>query len=146
MQMRGITALLLIAITFAPAAFPNVRQLSPHGSVEQVEKYRKTELYFGTGKPDGTEITDEEWQDFVSNEVTPRFPDGFTVVAATGQYRTSRGEIVREHSRMLIILYPKRRKTEVGEKVEQIRKAYCHRFNQESVMRVDSRQSVDVDF
>lgn len=144
--MRRITALLLIAFTLAPPAFSNVRLLPSQSPILQADKYRKTELYFGTGKPDGTEITDEEWQDFLLSEVTPRFPDGFTVVAATGQYRTSTGKIVREHSRMLIFLYPKRTKTEAGKKVEQIRKSYCDRFNQESVLRVDSRHSVDVDF
>ena len=146
MHLSKFAALLLISLSLVNPAFSTDRQFSLRPTVEQADKFRRTELYFGTGKPDGTEVTEEEWQEFLLNEVTPRFPDGFTVVSAMGQYRDSTGKVVREHSRMLIILFPKRARSAVDSKVEEIRKAYCDRFKQESVMRVDSRHTVDVDF
>ena len=146
MRMRKIVAAFLLAVSLSSPAFPYMRPMPRLLVVDLADKYRRTELYFGTARPDGTAMTEEEWQDFLLKEVTPRFPDGFTVVAATGQYCTSEGQIVRENSRLIIIFYPKRTKSVVGEKVEEIRKAYCDRFKQESVMRVDSRHSVEVDF
>src|SRR6185503_16288331 len=43
------------------------------------EVWNRTELYFGSSKPDGSVVTEAEYQLFVNNEVTPRFPDGLTV-------------------------------------------------------------------
>ena len=110
------------------------------------EKYIRTELYFGLSKRDGSEVTSEEWKRFVDEEVTPRFPDGLTVVDVAGQFRMSSGEIVHEKSRMLILLYKKRDRQKFGASIETIRKAYCQKFDQESVMRVDLKQPVEVSF
>ena len=50
--------------------------------------YKQSEcdtLYFGTGKPDGSVVTAAEWQQFLHDEVTPRFP-GFTHWEAHGSW------------------------------------------------------------
>lgn len=44
----------------------------------------RTILYFGLARPAGT-ITEREWQEFVRDEVTPRFPDRLTVWEVDGQ-------------------------------------------------------------
>ena len=44
----------------------------------------RTTLYFGLGRPKGT-VSELEWQLFVRDEVTPRFPSGLTVWDAEGQ-------------------------------------------------------------
>ena len=146
MTLHKIIVILMFAVSLTGPAFAIVRPMPRPAFSYQADKFRKTELYFGTGKPDGTEVTEEEWQDFLLREVTPRFPNGFTVIPATGQYRTAAGRVVREHSRVIVILYPKRMKAPAGVKIEELRKAYCERFKQESVMRVDLRHSVEVDF
>ena len=46
----------------------------------------RTELFFGLLKPNGTEVNDAEFQQFLDREVTPRFPDGFTVISGQGQF------------------------------------------------------------
>jgi hypothetical protein len=96
----------------------------------------RLELLFGMSRRDAAPVSDEEWQSFVDQEVTPRFPDGLTVVQAYGQWRNSKGTIAKENSRVLMIWYEP--KPESDERIEAIRKAYKARFNQESVMRVDS--------
>jgi hypothetical protein len=100
----------------------------------------RLELLFGMSRRDMGPVSDEEWQSFVDQEVTPRFPDGLTVVQAYGQWRNSKGAIAKENSRVLMIWYEP--KPDSDERVEAIRKAYKVRFNQESVMRVDSLSCV----
>lgn len=110
------------------------------------EKFYRTELYFGTGKPDGTAVTDEEWSGFLAEEITPRFPEGFTVLEAYGQFKDSGGNIVKEKSRCVILLYAKKNRAVNSVRVEQIRTAYKRQFQQESVLRLDFRQAVGVSF
>ena len=69
----------------------------------------RSELYFGRLKPDGSVVTDAEWRAFVVEHVTPRFPDGFTVLDAVGQYRTRAGELKTEPTKIFIVIHPRRR-------------------------------------
>ena len=46
-------------------------------------------LYFGFDRPGGSLVTESEWSAFLSEIVTPRFPDGLTVWQASGQWSTS---------------------------------------------------------
>ena len=61
-------------------------------------------LYFGMSKKDGV-VTDAEWQAFVDEAITPRFPDGLTVFDARGQWRGADGAIGRERSKALLIVH-----------------------------------------
>jgi hypothetical protein len=111
-----------------------------------IKQFWRTEIYFGTGKPDGTAVSDAEWDDFLAQEITPRFPDGLTVVAGYGQFRNRAGQIIREKSRILILLYPRATRKSSHRKIEQIRRAYRKQFQQQSVLRVDFRQTANVWF
>ena len=96
----------------------------------------RLELYFGTQKPGGAPVTEAEWNAFMEEEVTPRFPDGLTVLRGYGQWRNFEGVITRETSAVLVILYEPSAEKEAA--IEDIRAAYKDRFDQESVMRVDA--------
>ena len=99
----------------------------------------RLELLFGTARTNGQPISDTEWQSFLDAEVTPRFPDGFTVLSGYGQYRDAGGRIVQEGARMLIVWHaPGDRNGDV----EAIRDAYKTRFTQESVLRSDGANCV----
>jgi hypothetical protein len=100
------------------------------------EVWARTELYFGTSKPAG-QVTDEEFAAFIDYEVTPRFPDGLTLLTGYGQFRGSTGELIREKSHVLIILYPPQM-ADANKKLQEIREQYKTMFQQESVLRVDS--------
>lgn len=95
----------------------------------------RLELLFGTTKPDGTPVSEAEWLAFLDTEVTPRFPEGLTVLTGLGQWRNSKGRITRETSRMLLIWHVPGPNTEAD--ITAIRDSYIKRFVQESVMRVD---------
>jgi Protein of unknown function (DUF3574) len=99
----------------------------------------KTELYFGLSKSNGV-VTDAEFQQFLDREITPRFPNGLTLLEGQGQFRTG-GKIIGERSRVLILLYPFDDQ-EGNEKIEQIRAGYQKAFQQESVLRVDDKTCV----
>lgn len=112
----------------------------------------RTELYFGLDIPPGRDwpaggtVTDDLWQDFLDREITPRFPDGLSVLAVQGQWRDggpggASERIVRERSRLVVILRPGRHADE-ERRVEAIRAAYRTRFNQDAVLRAESIQTV----
>lgn len=98
--------------------------------------WSRTELYFGSAKPDGSYVPEMQFRQFVDKEVTPRFPDGLTLLTGYGQYKGSDGQIAKEQSFVLVLLYPKLDK-DTNAKIEAIRLAYKKAFNQESVLRVD---------
>lgn len=90
------------------------------------------QLFFGR-TPDK-----EAWTSFLADTVTPRFPDGLTVIEASGQWRQrSTGKIVSEPSTILEIVTDGT--AEDARKFEEIRSAYKTRFHQESVGLVTNR-------
>ena len=89
------------------------------------------ELLFGL-KSHGRIIGEAEWRRFLAKEVTPRFPDGLTVINAAGQWRDrERGIIVREPSKLVIIAF--RADGAARAKLDDIVQAYKQRFAQQSV-------------
>ncbi len=90
-------------------------------------------LYFGTSKPGGV-VTAADWQAFLDEVVTPRFPQGLSVWRAAGQWKSEAGPIVSEASYVLNIVH-------AGAAAERqalgdIVAAYKTRFQQEAVLRV----------
>lgn len=150
---------LLVTLLFAHAAYAQ-QQPAPSAAAQPVAQsdaeeqrhlaaapFLRTELFFGADKPDGSEISKEEFRRFLKEEITPRFPDGLTVLTGTGQFRDSESEkIIREKSMVLILLHPLDKWNESNEKIEQIRRAYKERFKQQSVLRVDDPRPVLVSF
>jgi hypothetical protein len=108
------------------------------GHAAETEPWVRTELYFGLGKPGGGTVSDEEWADFLNRSVTPRFPDGLTVVQGQGRYRSQDQQLHEEPTRLLIILHPRASFGESDGKIRQLCWDYIRRFEQESVLRSDS--------
>ena len=96
--------------------------------------FERTELYFGLSKPDGRMVTAEQWQAFVNDEITPRFPAGLSVVDAAGQWRKPDGAIAHEPSKVLLLIHPADTASETA--IEVIRTRYRERFQQASVLKV----------
>jgi hypothetical protein len=90
-------------------------------------------LYFGRNRPTGGLVTDAQWQNFLDQVVTPRFPAGLTVVSATGQWRGRSGAVEQEQAEILTLFHagdgPARRA------VAEIAAEYKKRFQQEAVLR-----------
>jgi hypothetical protein len=140
LMTRRALPLLLATLSMGAIATPQTGvQRGPRPLAAEV--WAKTELYFGTGKPDGTFVSNEEFRGFVDRQVTPRFPDGLTVVTGYGQFLNSAGTIEKETSKVLILFYPAQT-VETNRQIQAIREAYKYEYQQESVLRADSASLV----
>jgi hypothetical protein len=102
----------------------------------------QTTLYLGRGIPGGGEVGDAALARFVAEEVVPRFPDGFTLLDATGHWRdTVTGAGVRETTVLLVVLHPPSQRAAT----EAIAVAYAERFGQQAVLRVETGAVVSFD-
>jgi hypothetical protein len=111
----------------------------------QTKGWVDTKLYFGLGPADSTEkgVSETQWRDFLDKEVTPRFPDGLSVVDVYGQWQgKNQTTPERLRSKMLVIDYPDI--PENRDKIEAIRAAWKQRTGDQSVLRVT--EPVDVSF
>ena len=97
----------------------------------------RTEVFFGTLKSDGSLVSEEAFLKFRDTEITPRFPNGLTLLMGLGQFLSAQGVIIQEPSRLLILFYPVEERRHNSEKIEQIRERYKQMFDQESVLRAD---------
>ena len=96
----------------------------------------RTTLYFGLARPKGS-VSELEWQIFLRDEVTRRFPAGLTVWEAEGQWRTPAGSIDREQSKVLLLVHadtPAARQS-----VQQVIQSYRKTFDQQSVLWESAR-------
>jgi hypothetical protein len=122
-----------------------VRRRAPEGHRRGALSFVRTELFFGTAKPDGA-VTEEEFKTFLDEVITPLFPDGLTVVKADGQFKGADGLTLKEDSYLLILLYPAEGQKASSRNIEVIRREYMRQHRQESVLRVDDPFLVWVSF
>jgi hypothetical protein len=94
----------------------------------------EVDLYFGRDTPKG-ELSDADWATFLADEVTPRFPDGLSVLDVAGQFREPSGRIVRERTKLLVIVVFDAPAHEP--KVRAIADAYRRRAAQHGVFHVE---------
>jgi hypothetical protein len=136
---RRALALLLVSLSFGSAAAPAAEYQFHHHRHRPAAKeiWTRTELYFGSDEHNGSVVSESEFGQFIDSEVTPTFPDGLTVVTGYGQFLDSEGVVEKERSMVLILFYPLT-EFDANEKITQIRDCYKKKFNQESVLRVDS--------
>lgn len=91
------------------------------------------EMAFGRNIGDRLGVSDAEFKRFTAEEITPRFPDGLTVLDSVGQWRDAqRGHIVREKAKLVTLVFaedPAKRAA-----LSAIADAYKQRFKQQAVM------------
>ena len=61
--------------------------LAPQACAPGQQAMLSAELLFGRKIGDRIGVSEADFRRFVDQEVTPRFPDGLTILDATGQYR-----------------------------------------------------------
>jgi hypothetical protein len=128
MQMKR-TGLLLLAVAVlggcATAAPP-----CPAGAHAAVLDL----LYLGTGRPHGPDVTPQEWAAFVHDRIAPRFPQGFSLLEAQGQWRNADGSVAHEQTHVLQLVHADDAAT--AQAVRDIAADYKKRFDQEAVLQV----------
>ncbi len=113
--IRWAAAVLLASATLSsvPAAAKEAK--APAASMQgdsarpaEAANWQRAELYFGLGRTgaDNAAAYEQRWQRFLDEEVTPRFPDGFSVLDVYGQWqRRETKTIERLNSKLLVILF-----------------------------------------
>jgi Protein of unknown function (DUF3574) len=90
-------------------------------------------LYFGRNRPGGGTVSDAEWQSFLAEVVTPRFPSGLTVQEASGQWKGAGGAVEQERSEIVTLFHPDTESSR--QSIHEIALEYKRRFQQEAVLR-----------
>ena len=96
----------------------------------------KTELYFGRTIGMFGRVTDEQWEKFVDEYITPRFPSGFSIIDVSGRWKCVKtGKTIREDTKLLVLCHHKT--TNDDNHLREIIIAYKDLFGQDSVMLVE---------
>lgn len=127
-----LAALSGCSASFSASSIPRAGSLPARGQPSCADAI-VSRVYFGANSSAGP-VTDDAWRQFLEQSVTPKFPDGLTVVSGEGQWRGKSGAIDRERSRVLEVVHAD--DTESRAKVTEIANAYRTRFRQEAVMIV----------
>jgi Protein of unknown function (DUF3574) len=119
------TRLVLFALLLLGACAPQQQTLS---CAAPLKPAAEVDLFYGA-------VSDADWASYLAEEVTPRFPEGLTVLDAAGQWRDPSGVISRERSKLLILIVfdapghlPK---------VQAMIDAYLKRFHQQAVLHTE---------
>lgn len=132
----------LVSIVVVIAALPACRSgentaepdSAPALAPEKAPDSRVTIVFFGMASTDGAGVSEQQWLAFVAEVVTPRFPDGLTVLEGAGQYLSPRDhKLVTEHSKLVLLVHDG--STASMMKIEAIAAEYQRRFKQEAVLR-----------
>ena len=125
----------LLILLLAAAPIPDRAHDSDGSSAcpEGAERLIEHRLFFGRNRGDEEVVSEAEWQAFLAEEITPRFQAGLTVIDAAGQWRDGSGRIIRERSKLVIVLTGADANT-MAPTMEIVR-AYKRAFGQESVLR-----------
>ena len=128
-RLLVVAALALLVFAAGPALAADSAPCPP--GTEEFAEYR---LFFGRSQGSVEVVSEEAWRAFLAEEVTPRFPDGLTVLDAAGQWRDGSGEIVRERTKLLLVLALPG--DDAMLRTDEIAEAYKQAFGQSSVLRV----------
>jgi hypothetical protein len=128
-RLGWAVVLLFTACSRNPAPQPGP---GPACAVGDSALVRET-LYFGRNRPRGGNVSDAEWQTFLAEVVTPRFPAGLTVLEATGQWKGATGAVEQEQSEVVTLFHPNDEASRRA--VQEIAAEYKRRFQQEAVLR-----------
>lgn len=94
-------------------------------------------LYFGETIQGRAVVSEKDWKSFLARTITPRFPDGFTVYQATGQWQDARRHAIsHENSRVIEIAAGDT--PILRSRIAEIARLYRERFQQQSVGIVTS--------
>lgn len=90
-------------------------------------------LAFGRNIPRGGVVTDPDWQQFEAQHLTAAFPDGFTVIPASGGWRdASTGQTITEPSTIVEVAHDG--DAETRRALRAVADAYKLIFQQDAVM------------
>lgn len=123
--MLAVAALLIMAGCATEPEFQ-----CPKG-LQEVVRY---ELFFGLDHADGRSVSADEWEAFLADTVTPRFPWGLSVLDVKGQWQRPDGVVERENTKLVMLAYPPPLSDGIV-LIDEISREYQRRFGQDPVFR-----------
>ena len=96
----------------------------------------RTELYFGLARPDGGQVSEAEFSDFMYDVISGDLPEGFTLFDAYGQFMQADGVMLKEKTKMLIFFHQENNAESAA--IEDVVSSYRERFGGAKVMRSTS--------
>ena len=127
--MKALGALVLVGSLAGLSGCISTYTVPPAACPAGQEAHRTAQLFFGRNIGDQPGVSQADFQGFVDKEITPRFPDGLTVLDGGGQWRGAENVLIREASKVVMIVLPRDR--DVSGRIEAVRSAYKQRFHQE---------------
>jgi hypothetical protein len=101
---------------------------------QEAGKWVRSEVYFGMSIPSGGEVSEEQFLSFLKDTVTKAFPEGMTVFDAYGQMEKTDGSIVRQETRVVLLVHDG---SQPGEQaIADIIDTYRNRFGNPQVMHL----------
>ena len=124
---------LIVSIALLAAGSGSLLAQEPAPACQGKQQSKLTaELMFGRDIGHRLGVSEAAWTRFLAREVTPRFPDGLTVLDAVGQWRDpDSGRIVREPTKLVMIVMPG--KADDQARLDAVVQAYKRQFRQQSV-------------
>ncbi|WP_241650097.1 DUF3574 domain-containing protein [Rosenbergiella collisarenosi] len=135
MNLKSYGLLLSCCVLMAGCQDRHAEAISAQQSCQTGTVLQQTQLWFGLSQPGGRIISPHQWQQFVDQAITPAFPQGLSVIEATGQWLGHDGVRVRESSQGVLLIYQGSK--EKSQAIDQICARYRQLFSQDSVMRID---------
>lgn len=130
--IRFFAAACLLCVLVAGAVGP-ARSQESGGEIAAVQ----STLYFGLKSADGRGVSEQAWARFLAEEVTPRFPDGLTVVTAYGQGASPGADaVLAEMTKVLIIVHPDDAAN--AARIAEIKAKYSADFGQSGVFHTET--------
>lgn len=104
---------------------------------DRTQGWVETKLFFGLGLADHPDqgVSEARWREFLDHEVTPRFPDGLSVLEVYGQWQ-GKNQTAPERLRTKCIMIDYPDSAEARGKIDAIRSAWKKLTGDQSVMRV----------
>jgi hypothetical protein len=136
-KSRWLLMIFLCITLYAGYAIGTAKQQSDTAHPAVTNGWVDTRLYFGLGPADQLTqgVSEKAWRDFLDKEVTPRFPDGLSVLDVYGQWKDKKETTPeRLRSKLLVIDHPDT--TENRAKIDAIRNAWKRRTGDTPVLRV----------
>ena len=123
----------------AACLMPGVPSVSADDAAWPEPNAVQSTLYFGMKSEDGAGVSEQEWTRFLADVITPRFPNGLTVLQAYGQSALGAAkpsDVLAETTRVLIVVHPNT--PEAAKALAEIKAEYKARFNNLGIFHTDA--------
>lgn len=125
----GAVATALTALAGCQTA-PPAAPACPVGQISQ----QTAQLYLAGAFGPSSKVSKAQFRKYVDEELTPRFPDGLTVLDGGRQWRGEENKAIREAAKVVLIVLPKSHGAQ--SRIDAARNAYKARFHQDAVVEV----------